>query len=161
MIAGRHQPHSMETATPAPPEIAVQLDAARAWLVDSGADQAALEAGVEAARTVAALTHDADLALGTMLHRLRQAGLSREDPQIDGRLGGARELSAPRGQGLARETREILAPLANRLGVWSLKWELEDLSFRYLEPEAYHRIAAALAERRMDRERYIKDVCEL
>jgi GTP pyrophosphokinase len=60
---------------------------------------------------------------------------------------------------LALETREIFAPLANRLGVWSLKWELEDLAFRQLEPEEYHRIAAALAERRVDRERYIEQVC--
>ena len=62
---------------------------------------------------------------------------------------------------LALETREIFAPLANRLGIWSLKWELEDLSFRYLEPEDYHRIARALAERRVDRERYIEQVCAL
>src|SRR5579863_2079069 len=223
MIAGRHQPHSMETATPAPPEIAARLDAARASLAESGADQAALAAGVEAARTVAALTHDADLALGTMLHRLRRAGGSYDDPRLEARLGAgsirvaielerlgelhlpagwtaqqglnaqqaeilrkmllavaadprlvvahlaeqlvelrdARTLSAPQRLRLATETREILAPLANRLGVWSLKWELEDLSFRYLEPEAYHRIARALAERRVDRERYIAEVCAL
>ena len=67
----------------------------------------------------------------------------------------------PSEQRLALETREILAPLANRLGVWSLKWELEDLSFRYLAPEDYHRIARALAERRVDRERYIEQVCAL
>jgi GTP pyrophosphokinase len=60
---------------------------------------------------------------------------------------------------VALETREILAPLANRLGIWNLKWELEDLAFRYLEPAEYHRIASALAERRVDRERYIEAVC--
>ncbi|MFK7958217.1 MAG: bifunctional (p)ppGpp synthetase/guanosine-3',5'-bis(diphosphate) 3'-pyrophosphohydrolase [Lysobacterales bacterium] len=49
----------------------------------------------------------------------------------------------------------IHAPLANRLGIWQLKWELEDLVFRFLEPELYRRIAGLLAERRMDRERYI------
>ena len=213
----------METATPASTEIATQLEAARAALAELGADQAALEAGVEAAQAVAALTHDAELAVGTMLHRVRRAGLPRESPQVEARLGtsctrvavelerlgelhlpagwsasqglnaqqaeilrkmllavaadprlvvahlaeqmvqlrNARELSAPERQRLALETREILAPLANRLGVWSLKWELEDLSFRYLEPEAYHRIARALAERRVDRERYIEDVCAL
>jgi GTP pyrophosphokinase len=62
---------------------------------------------------------------------------------------------------LALEAREIYAPLANRLGVWSLKWELEDLAFRQLEPGDYHRIATALAERRVDRERYIEEVCAL
>ncbi len=57
---------------------------------------------------------------------------------------------------LATETREVYAPLANRLGVWQLKWELEDLAFRYLEPDAYRRIAAALNARRTERERYLE-----
>jgi GTP pyrophosphokinase len=213
----------METATPAPPEIAAQLEAARAALAELGANPTALEAGFEAAQAVAALMHDADLAVGTMLHRVRQAGPTHENPQVESRLGAssarvavqlerlgelhlpadwsagqglntqqaeilrkmllavaadprlvvahlaeqlvqlrdARQLSAPERRRLALETREILAPLANRLGVWSLKWELEDLSFRYLESEAYHRIARALAERRVDRERYIEEVCAL
>jgi GTP pyrophosphokinase len=55
----------------------------------------------------------------------------------------------------ARETLDIYAPLANRLGVWQLKWELEDLSFRYLEPELYKRIASMLDEKRGEREQYI------
>jgi GTP pyrophosphokinase len=59
-------------------------------------------------------------------------------------------------QRIARETMDIFAPLANRLGIWQIKWELEDLSFRYLEPEAYRRIAGMLAERRSDREQYIE-----
>ena len=57
----------------------------------------------------------------------------------------------------ARETLDIYAPLANRLGVGQLKWELEDLSFRYLEPELYKRIAQMLDEKRLERERYIAD----
>jgi GTP pyrophosphokinase len=55
----------------------------------------------------------------------------------------------------ARETLDIYSPLANRLGVFQLKWELEDLSFRYLEPELYKRIAHMLDERRVEREQYI------
>ena len=55
----------------------------------------------------------------------------------------------------ARETLDIYAPLANRLGVWQLKWELEDLSFRFLEPELYKRIAGMLDEKRLEREQYI------
>jgi len=55
----------------------------------------------------------------------------------------------------ARRVHAIHAPLANRLGVWQLKWELEDLVFRYLEPDVYRRIARLLDERRVDRERYI------
>lgn len=58
---------------------------------------------------------------------------------------------------IASETLDIYAPLANRLGMWQLKWELEDLSFRYLEPELYKKIAKMLDERRVDRETYIND----
>ncbi|OOY51830.1 GTP diphosphokinase [Solemya velum gill symbiont] len=56
----------------------------------------------------------------------------------------------------SRNTRDIFAPLANRLGVWQLKWELEDLSLRYLEPEQYRSIAKQLEERRDERIAYIK-----
>jgi len=59
---------------------------------------------------------------------------------------------------IALETRSIFAPLANRLGVWQLKWELEDLSVRYLEPELYKKVARLLDERRVDRELYIAEV---
>ena len=59
---------------------------------------------------------------------------------------------------LALETREVFAPLANRLGLWQLKWELEDLAFRFLQPDDYRRIAAALAEKRTDREHYIAEL---
>ncbi|MFO7285625.1 MAG: bifunctional (p)ppGpp synthetase/guanosine-3',5'-bis(diphosphate) 3'-pyrophosphohydrolase [Gammaproteobacteria bacterium] len=62
---------------------------------------------------------------------------------------------------LALETREVYAPLANRLGVWQLKWELEDLAFRYLEPENYHRVAGWLAAKRADRERYVAEVSKI
>jgi GTP pyrophosphokinase len=65
--------------------------------------------------------------------------------------------SAPQGRRreIARETLDIYAPLANRLGIWQLKWELEDLSFRYLEPELYKKIAGWLDERRTEREAFI------
>lgn len=59
---------------------------------------------------------------------------------------------------VARENQSIFAPLANRLGVWQLKWELEDLSLRYLEPQLYKEVAKMLDERRLDREQYIADV---
>ena len=58
----------------------------------------------------------------------------------------------------ARETQDLFAPLANRLGVWQLKWELEDLALRALEPETYKQIARLLDERRLDRQHYIEDV---
>ncbi|MGB0515023.1 MAG: RelA/SpoT family protein, partial [Wenzhouxiangellaceae bacterium] len=58
---------------------------------------------------------------------------------------------------LARETREIHAPLANRLGIWQLKWLLEDLAFRYLEPDASAGIERLVAEQHDERERYIDE----
>ncbi|MCC6986356.1 MAG: bifunctional (p)ppGpp synthetase/guanosine-3',5'-bis(diphosphate) 3'-pyrophosphohydrolase [Anaerolineales bacterium] len=59
---------------------------------------------------------------------------------------------------IAAETLDIFAPLANRLGIWQLKWELEDLSFRYVQPEKYKEIASSLAERRPDRERQLEEI---
>lgn len=59
---------------------------------------------------------------------------------------------------IALESQGIFAPLANRLGVWQIKWEMEDLSLRYLEPQLYKEVAKMLDERRVDREQYIIDV---
>jgi GTP pyrophosphokinase len=61
---------------------------------------------------------------------------------------------------MAIETREIYAALANRLGVWQLKWELEDLSLRYLEPDTYQKIARSLNEKRAEREGFIDEVTD-
>lgn len=55
-------------------------------------------------------------------------------------------------EALARESLQVFAPLANRLGIWQIKWELEDLSFRFLQPDEYKRIAKLLAEKRLERE---------
>ena len=74
-------------------------------------------------------------------------------------LSASRDGHAATRERLALETREVFAPLANRLGLWQLKWELEDLAFRFLKPDDYRRIAAALAEKRTDRERYITELC--
>ena len=68
------------------------------------------------------------------------------EPDADPAGGLPRTTSAESECVYARETLDIYAPLANRLGVWQLKWELEDLSFRYLEPELYKRIAQMLDE---------------
>ena len=74
------------------------------------------------------------------------------------RMRSAKSVGAARQRKLAIETREVYAPLANRLGVWQVKWELEDLAFRYLEPVQYKHIAAALKTRRSERERYIDEL---
>lgn len=57
---------------------------------------------------------------------------------------------------IAQQTMDIFAPLANRLGIWQMKWELEDLSFRYIDPQTYKEIAEHLAERRADREKELR-----
>jgi GTP pyrophosphokinase len=74
------------------------------------------------------------------------------------RLRAASGLPVEERRKLAQLTRDIHAPLANRLGIWQLKWELEDLAFRYLEPEIYQRIARLLDEKRDDRQHYIEQV---
>ena len=58
---------------------------------------------------------------------------------------------------VARETLDLYSPLANRLGVWELKWELEDLSFRFLQPDLYKKIAKQIDEKRAEREQFIAD----
>ena len=77
------------------------------------------------------------------------------------RMRSAKSLDAVLQRKLAIETREVYAPLANRLGVWQMKWELEDFAFRYLQPGDYKHIAAALKVRRSERERYIEELKDL
>jgi GTP pyrophosphokinase len=62
---------------------------------------------------------------------------------------------------MAHETLDIFAPLANRLGLWQIKWELEDLSFRIIEPERYKKIAEMLEETRLSRERYVASLVDV
>ncbi len=69
-------------------------------------------------------------------------------------------MSEAKRQRIAQETMDIFAPLANRLGIWQIKWELEDLAFRYLNPEKYREIAENLAERRQDREGMIQKIID-
>ncbi|MCL0057596.1 bifunctional (p)ppGpp synthetase/guanosine-3',5'-bis(diphosphate) 3'-pyrophosphohydrolase, partial [Dehalococcoidales bacterium] len=69
-------------------------------------------------------------------------------------------LSSEKQRSVAQETLEIYAPLAHRLGIWELKWQLEDLSFRYLEPRKYRQIAKLVAARRSQRESFIAEVIQ-
>ncbi len=64
-------------------------------------------------------------------------------------------LPADKQQRIARQTMEIYAPLAHRLGMWQIKWELEDLAFKYLEPEKYRQLVEMLTDRRRARESFV------
>ena len=66
----------------------------------------------------------------------------------------------PASPALARESLQVFAPLANRLGIWEIKWELEDLSFRILEPDTYRQVAGLLHEKRTQREAYVQHLQE-
>lgn len=72
------------------------------------------------------------------------------------KLRQAKQLPVDEQRALAQETHDVYAPLANRLGIWQLKWELEDLCLRYLQPTVYMKIAKWLATKREEREKYIQ-----
>ncbi|VTU30303.1 GTP pyrophosphokinase [Variovorax sp. PBL-H6] len=82
------------------------------------------------------------LRLASRLQTLRYAAASKQ----------------PVPEGVARESLQVFAPLANRLGIWQVKWEIEDLSFRFLEPETYKLIARLLDEKRVEREGYVEQL---
>lgn len=112
----------------------------------------ALHAGREAGRNSEGLRR----LLLSIIHDLRVVPilLSRQLAK----MRAATALPGDERRALAQLTRDIHAPLANRLGIWQLKWELEDLAFRYLEPDTYRHIARELDESRVARERYIESV---
>ncbi|KAA6182570.1 bifunctional (p)ppGpp synthetase/guanosine-3',5'-bis(diphosphate) 3'-pyrophosphohydrolase [Thiohalocapsa marina] len=76
-------------------------------------------------------------------------------------MRSAKALPDARLRELAEDTQRVYAPLANRLGIWQVKWELEDLALRYLDPAEYKRIARLLRERRDERQDYIRRVITL
>jgi GTP pyrophosphokinase len=92
-----------------------------------------------------AVVGDPRLVVARLAEQLVRARHAREEPEA-------------RRRQIALEIQELYAPLANRLGIWSLKWELEDLAFREQYPQEYQQIKRALAEKRRDRERYIDEV---
>lgn len=94
--------------------------------------------------------------LAERTHALRCAAAERSDLEqrdVESQGAATREM-------LGHQARELFAPLANRLGVWQIKWEMEDWAFRYLEPETYKTIAKQLDEKRADREAYIQGIIE-
>lgn len=82
--------------------------------------------------------------LASRLQTLRHHALTRTEPS----------------PALAEETLQVFAPLANRLGIWQIKWEMEDLAFRFLEPDTYRQVAGWLEEKRTEREQYMQDLRE-
>jgi GTP pyrophosphokinase len=154
----------------------VGLPAAGAFDVDDvtarfGADVAALVAGVARMDEIRAQPALGDATeRGAQAERLRKMllamvedirvvliKLAERTQALRHLVAGGPSLAEPR-ERAAREVQDLFAPLANRLGVWQLKWELEDLALRALEPAAYKAIAKLLDERRADRERYIEGV---
>ncbi len=107
-----------------------------------GADQRALQTE-RVRKMLLAFSHDLRvvlLRLASRLQTLRHYAAARIDCPAT----------------LARESMQVFAPLANRLGIWQIKWELEDLSFRFLDPEHYHLVARLLAEKRVEREQRVE-----
>ncbi len=120
------------------------LDAAdQVWALHAGRDAGRNSEGLR--RLLLSIIHDlrvVPILLARQLARMRAADRLPEEER----------------RALAQLTRDIHAPLANRLGIWQLKWELEDLAFRHLEPETYRRIAREVDETRLARERYVEHV---
>ena len=146
-------------------------------LIDEGAlDAAAIEKGIGAqlarltqgALRLASLKNLRKTATETLqANRLRQMLLTiAQDPRVVlvslahqiCALRAARNAVEQTRRAIGQETLDVFAPLANRLGVWQLKEELEDLAFRYLEPDTYQRIANGLDQPHTDRRRYIAQV---
>ncbi|CAN7400649.1 bifunctional (p)ppGpp synthetase/guanosine-3',5'-bis(diphosphate) 3'-pyrophosphohydrolase [Variovorax sp. LjRoot290] len=118
------------------------------------------------ARSATASAHLADGA-GTQTENVRKMLLafSRDLRVVMLRLASrlqtlrhAASVKQPVPEGVARESLQVFAPLANRLGIWQVKWEIEDLSFRFLEPETYKVIARLLDEKRVEREGYVEQL---
>lgn len=82
--------------------------------------------------------------LADRLHNMKTLGYTDKQKQID----------------KAKETLEIYAPLAHRLGMYSIKWELEDLCLRFIDPDAYYKLVEAISQRRNEREKFIKDIID-
>jgi GTP pyrophosphokinase len=124
----------------------VSMRAAQNAMPEAGRDaQAARRAQVEALRKMLlAFAQDIRVVLirlASRLQSLRYYAAAKITPTPD----------------VARETLDIYAPLANRLGIWQLKWELEDLALRFEEPQTYKRIAKLLDEKRVERETYVAE----
>ncbi len=139
---GEPLPGSLALTEPVANLLAGQREAEKVWSIYA---QAGGKSGVEGLRRLLlAIIRDLRVVLILLARQLVQMRLAVALPDEQRRR-------------LAQLTADIHSPLANRLGIWQLKWELEDLAFRYLQPDVYKRIARLLDERRVDRERFIED----
>jgi len=130
-----------------------------AKLVDGTTKLGKLSLSGEAATTSETQTENLRKMLVAMAEDLRVVFIKLADRLHNMRTLDA--LSPEKQHSIARETLEIYAPLSHRLGIWELKWQLEDLSFRFLEPEKYHRVAKLIAARRAQRESLIAQVIQI
>jgi GTP pyrophosphokinase len=119
----------------------------RLGLVARGASGAGVDSGTQKEmlrKMLLAMAADLRIVLMRLASRLRT-------------LRWHAESKTPCEADFARETLDLYSPLANRLGIWQIKWEMEDLAFRFLEPDTYKRIAKLLEEKRVEREAFIAD----
>ena len=131
--------------------VAVQRQARQAQAVSARASVA-----IPMAQSAAAQTENVRKMLLAFSRDLRVVMLRLASRLQTLRFFAATKLPLP--VGLAREALEVFAPLANRLGIWEIKWEIEDLSFRFLEPEIYRQVARLLDEKRSEREVYVEQL---
>lgn len=131
------------------PEVASLLDGVRRIAVIRW-DRIEEEAAETLRKMIVAMAQDVRVVIVVLALRVQRIRALR-----DGRLPPEERRRE------ARETLEVFAPLANRLGIWQLKWELEDGALRELEPESYAEIAGLLAERREEREAFIDQVVSI
>ena len=136
------------------PEIGRLVQGTRALLrlgsIASGASQAAVDSVAQKEKlrkmllAMAADLRIVLIRLASRLHSLRWYALSK----------------TPCDAAIARETLDLYTPLANRLGIWQIKWEMEDLAFRFTDPHRYKQIAKLLEEKRIEREAFIEQTIE-
>lgn len=139
--AGAALPQAFQTG-PAAELVAGQREAEKVWSIYAQRGGGSGAEGLR--RLLLAIIRDVRVVLVLLARQLVRMRLAADQPDA---------IRRP----LAQLTADIHSPLANRLGIWQLKWELEDLAFRFSQPEVYKRIAKLLDERRVDRERYIED----
>jgi guanosine-3',5'-bis(diphosphate) 3'-pyrophosphohydrolase len=145
-------------------EISKKFGAEIAQLVDGVTKLTKTEAMAEERVNGYRSTSEDDLAQAASIRKMLMA--MAEDIRVvliklADRLHNMRTLSAlpaQRRRAIAQETLDIYAPLAHRLGIWEIKWQLEDLAFRHIDPDAYHEISRLLKAKRREREEYIERV---